>query len=409
MDQETCAAFVAVSAGAMATLFAGFVLIHAVGNGQKDGRSWRRPKSRRFALRMSSFLKAYEMEEYHEGWFMETLRCTKHSFDSLVALIEEQWEAIHGHFPAHNAVFSVKERVGVCLHYLTHSGSLADSAKIFGMGRSSVWRFVEEVTEILILKIGPKVIRLPQTIDEWDICSLEFQRICGFPDVCLAVDGSLVELLRTLNYEGWYCRKGYPAINIQCVVDANMRFRDYAMRPGSENDKGVFSRSFFGQNIHKFLPPGKCIVADAGYQLFAHCLTPYDIRDEMTADERNYNYLHSRTRIVVECALGRLKGRFRRFQSPLSQRGNKNNGWRPGKKDSHPCQRAARIARSCLIMHNLLIDLKDTYQVVEYPEEPDVNGLEHIAEAVVPGVISGDDAKSVRDAVKDYLYAMKNL
>ena len=136
MDQETCAAFVAMSAGAMATLFAGFVLIHAVGNGQKDGRSWMRPKARRFALRINSFLKAYEMEEYHEGWFVETLRCTKHSFDSLVALIEEQWEAIHGYFPAHNAVFSVKERVGVCLHYLTHSGSRADSAKIFGMGRS---------------------------------------------------------------------------------------------------------------------------------------------------------------------------------------------------------------------------------------------------------------------------------
>ena len=277
------------------------------------------------------------------------------------------------------------------------------------MGRASAWGYIEEIIDILIIRIGPNVVRLPKTTQEWEACCKEFESICGFPDVCLAVDGSLIELLRTLNYEGWYCRKGYPAINVQCVVDAQMRFRDYAMRPGSENDKGVFTRSVFGQTIHKLLPPGKCIVADAGYQLFAHCLTPYDIREGMPQTEKTYNYLHSRTRIVVECALGRLKGRFRRFQSPLGQRGNINNGWKPGRKEVHPCQRAARIVRSCLILHNLLIDLKDTTEVVEYSLEDDGNNSANGNASDVTGVITGNQAKAVRDAVKDYLTANQKL
>ena len=54
------------------------------------------------------------------------------------------------------------------------------------------------------------------------------------------------------------------------------------MRPGAENDKGVFNRSEFGLKIHQLLPPHKVILGDAGYHLFTHCFIPYDINDEMT-------------------------------------------------------------------------------------------------------------------------------
>jgi hypothetical protein len=82
-----------------------------------------------------------------------------------------------------------------------------------------------------------------------------FEWICGFPDAYLAIEGSLIEIERPFDYEGCYCRKGYPVINVQCVVDYNRRFRSYTMRPGVENDKGVYNRSEFGRTIHQLLPP----------------------------------------------------------------------------------------------------------------------------------------------------------
>ena len=170
----------------------------------------------------------------------------------------------------------------------------------------------------MIQVIGPRFVCLPRSDGEWQELADGFERICQFPDACLAVDGTLLEIERPHDYEGWYCRKGYPAINVQGVVDYKRRFRSYAMWPGAENDKGVFNRSEFGRTIHQQLPLYKVIVADAGYQLFSHCLTPYDIDDNMPADERNYNYLHSCTRIVVENAFGMLKNRCRRFKAPLN-------------------------------------------------------------------------------------------
>jgi hypothetical protein len=218
------------------------------------------------------------------------------------------------------------------------------------------------------------------------------------------VDGTLIEVERTKQYEGWYCRKGFPAINLQVVVDGRKRIRDYSMRPGSENDSGVFSRSHFGQTIHQLLPTGKCILADAGYKLYSHCLTPYDYKEGMPKDERTYNYLHSKTRITVECALGLLKGRFRRLKTALGQKGNVNNGNNPNKVPAHPAQRAARIIRSSLIMHNILIDLNDATTIIEDGEDENVQDDNNIdAQNVPTDLLSGKAAKQIRDAVKVYL------
>jgi hypothetical protein len=409
MDVEAVSATIAASVAALSTLFAAYVVAVVASEYEKDGRSWKGPKSRRFACRTSQFSEADSNPIFDDGWFPETLRCTKASFNVIVEMIEKEWAIVHRRVPAHNSNFSIRERVAVCIHYLTHSGSLADSAKIFGMGRSSVWRYIEEVIQILITRIGPSVVKLPESLEEWERCSQEFEGICNFPDACLAVDGSLIELERTLHYEGWYSRKGWPAINLQVVVDARKRFRDYCMRPGSENDRGVYSRSRFGKNIHKLLPNGKCILADAGYQLYAHCLTPYEIRDDMPSDERNYNYLHSRSRITVECALGLLKGRFRRFKCPLGQKGNINNGWRPERKETHPSECAARVIRACLILHNVLIDVGDAVNVPEI-RDPSDSGHEGTAAEIgaVVDAVSGDAAKRVRDAVKNYLTAFES-
>ncbi|KAG3250586.1 hypothetical protein PI124_g4758 [Phytophthora idaei] len=63
------------------------------------------------------------------------------------------------------------------------------------------------------------------------------------------------------------------------------------------------------------------LLADAGYKIWGHMLTPYP-ESEAVEDRRKrvYNRLHSRTRIAVECAFGRLKNRFRILLGKLEQK-----------------------------------------------------------------------------------------
>jgi hypothetical protein len=83
-----------------------------------------------------------------------------------------------------------------------------DSAKVFGMGKSSAFRYIEEVLDVVIGRFGPRFICMPKSNEEWQELCNGFERICGFPDACLAIDGRLIEIERPFGYEGWYCRKG---------------------------------------------------------------------------------------------------------------------------------------------------------------------------------------------------------
>ena len=115
------------------------------------------------------------------------------------------------------------------------------------------------------------------------------------------------------------------------------------MRRGSCNEKSVYNTSAFKSVIKNALPDGHYIIGDAGYQLATNLLIPYEINDNMMPGEVRYNYLHSKTRIVVEGAFGSLKNRFRILKCPLP----------------HEPKKAAKIIQCCLTLHNILIDLND--------------------------------------------------
>jgi len=86
-----------------------------------------------------------------------------------------------------------------------------------------------------------QVIFLPSGA-EWKDLATAFESIAGLPNTCLAVDGTLIEIDRPFDYEGWYSRKLRPQINVQIVCDARLIIRSYSMRPGSSNDKSLFNR-----------------------------------------------------------------------------------------------------------------------------------------------------------------------
>lgn len=49
----------------------------------------------------------------------------------------------------------------------------------------------------------------------------------GFPLAYFAIDGTLIAIERPHDYEGWNCRKGFPAFNVQAVVDYKHQIQDF--------------------------------------------------------------------------------------------------------------------------------------------------------------------------------------
>lgn len=177
--------------------------------------------------------------------------------------------------------------------------------------------------------------------------SKKFQRISKFPRVVGAIDGSLIQINRPRDYEGWYCRKGFTAFNMQGICDASMKFLEISLRPGSCSDKVLWSLSTTNTLVAETLPRGYHLLGDAGYALRTNLITPYP-HDEGSHIQRKFNKVHASTRNIVERAFGRLKGRFRILLSTLPQQSPKN---------------AARVVASCVVLHNLTTEFRDEVDV----------------------------------------------
>jgi hypothetical protein len=121
-------------------------------------------------------------------------------------MINDNWLNVHEPLSEKSAFF-IRNRTIITMFYLTHPGSLAEAAALFGMNKTTAFRSVKQIVDVLVTSILPSNIRLPQSNLEWDAVAMGFEKICGFPNCCLAIDGNLFEIERP--YEGWYCRKGF--------------------------------------------------------------------------------------------------------------------------------------------------------------------------------------------------------
>lgn len=397
MDEVVCDMIITMMAQAagMAAAGAGLAVAEAVSD--MDGRSQRSACLRKFSIRVSQFTIALENPVFNDGWFVDQFRCTRSSFDYILDIINKNW--LYSNDPIGlQATFLIRERVAVALHYLAHSGNIAQSGKMFGMAKASAHRYLWQLIRVLENSIKPIFVTLPTTTVEWQQLCNGFEAICGFPRTCLAIDGSLFEIERPVDYEGWYCRKLFPALNVQLVVDYKGVVRSFDFRPGSANDKAVFNYSDFGKNIDKIVPKGMHIVADAGYKLTRRVMIPYPITDDMEPDESLYNYLHSRTRITVERVIGMIKNRFRILKMPLNQKNQ-------GATGLPATTQMARIVQSCIILHNIFCHLQDPFtsnldvdstNIAEPAQRDDEGGSNFDAQG-----------QNVRDAIKQYLFMNK--
>jgi len=115
--------------------------------------------------------------------------------------------------------------------------------------------------------------------------------------------------------------KGNPAINAQIAVDYRARVIHHDFLSGSANGQSIWNYSECSCVVESPQSPASLHgFGDVGYTLTNKLWTPYTVEVQMIKEDSRYNYLHSKTRIIVERAFGTLKNRFRMLKTPLNQK-----------------------------------------------------------------------------------------
>uniref|UniRef100_A0A674K306 DDE Tnp4 domain-containing protein n=1 Tax=Terrapene triunguis TaxID=2587831 RepID=A0A674K306_9SAUR len=155
----------------------------------------------------------------------------------------------------------------------------------------------------------------------------------GFPNCGGAIDGTHIPILAPEHQGTQYInRKGYFSMVLQALVDHKGRFTNINVGwPGRVHDARVFRNT----NLFKWLQQGTyfpdqkitvgdvempiVILGDPAYPLMPWLMKLYT--GSLDRSQELFNYRLSKCRMVVECAFGRLKGRWRSLltRSDLSQ------------------------------------------------------------------------------------------
>uniref|UniRef100_A0A8C3TGR7 DDE Tnp4 domain-containing protein n=1 Tax=Chelydra serpentina TaxID=8475 RepID=A0A8C3TGR7_CHESE len=128
----------------------------------------------------------------------------------------------------------------------------------------------------------------------------------GFPNCGGAIDGTHIPILAPDHQ--YINRKGYFSMVLQALVDHKGRFTNINVGwPGKVHDARVFKNSGLFKRLQQGMPT--VILGDPAYPLMPWLMKPYT--GALDTEKELFNYRLSKCRMVVECAFGRLKARWR--------------------------------------------------------------------------------------------------
>ena len=214
---------------------------------------------------------------------------------------------------------SVELQVAATLYYLSDEFHYRKIANAFRIGKSTISVIIRHTTFVIAHILGPKYIRMPFTEDEVKDSVEKFFLNFGFPQCLGAIDGTHVDIRQPEeNSVDYINRKSRYSINVQASCDYRYCFTDVVVEwPGS-----VFTNSHLNQRLREGdIPPcpREIMPGEEAVPVFllgdpAYPLLPYVMREfpngGNTRQEQYFGLMLCKSRIVIECAFGRLKAKF---------------------------------------------------------------------------------------------------
>lgn len=172
----------------------------------------------------------------------------------------------------------------------------------------------------------------------------------------------------------------------QVICDHELKFTHvYAGQVGSVHDMRVFRLSGF-ENLctDQHFPENSHLLRDAAYAIQKFLMVPFKDNGHLTNTQITYNTRLSQARIMIERAIGLLKGRFRSLLDTLPMR----------RTDLIP-----KYIVACCILHNICLIQNDHMDV------PIIVQQNEIAQNAPNRVIQGlrDEGVEKRNAIMYYL------
>jgi nuclease HARBI1 len=198
--------------------------------------------------------------------------------------------------------------VMAALLYLATNAFQIRIARSLHLSQSTISRCITAFVKAFSSKVS-LIVKFPSSAEENRDTMERFFAIASFPNVISVVDGTHVRIMAPHTDAHQYrCRKGYPSLNVQLACDARGIFTNIVCRwPGSSHDSHILRNSELYQNFESGQQAG-IILGDSGYPCRPWLLTPY--LNPQTELEKQFNSAQKKTRVTIECAIGRLKRRF---------------------------------------------------------------------------------------------------
>uniref|UniRef100_A0A9J7Y3U0 DDE Tnp4 domain-containing protein n=1 Tax=Cyprinus carpio carpio TaxID=630221 RepID=A0A9J7Y3U0_CYPCA len=219
---------------------------------------------------------------------------------------------------------SVQKHVGVGLWWLATGAGYRTLAHLFGISDASVCLIVREFCHAVRNEMMREYIKLPEG-EELQTVLLGFKNRWGFPQCAGAIDGSHIPVIAPPeNHADYFNRKGWHSVILQAVVDHKYCFTNINIGwPGSVHDSRVLRNSVIYEKAERgVLFPNTTeeiqgtrvpimLLGDPAYPLRSWLMKGYPETGNLTEHQRHFNKRLSGARMTVECAFGRLKGRWR--------------------------------------------------------------------------------------------------
>ena len=205
-------------------------------------------------------------------------------------------------------------------------------ASTFGIGKSTAVEITNSFNDALN-ELYEDWITFSASVQETSEAIQRFSdnNLFNIPQILGAIDGSHIPIKAPKhNKESYFNQKHFYSMNLQAVVGFDGRFLDISAGfPGSIHDPRVLRMSgLYGRVLRNEIlqgpyinlngvSVGPLIVGDSAYPIFPWLLKPYQNVRNLDPTKVQFNTVLSKIRVIVERALGVLKGRWRCLRKEL--------------------------------------------------------------------------------------------